>query len=81
MTVNHTSQRDNAKHNIKYSFQDDTPPDVDDDDGPIETTTVLSSHTTTSSSSSSLSHHGTRLGGDLTRDHPELSADVVTDEI
>ena len=64
------------------NFQDDTPPDVvdDDEDGStIETTTVMSSHTTTSSST--LSHHGTRLSSHLTRDHPELTADVVTDEI
>merc|ERR1712141_923581 len=54
---------------------------VNDDDEDVETTNVLRSHTSASSSSNLSHHHSTRLASHLTRDHPELTADVVTDDM
>ena len=47
-------------------FQEVTSPDVDDDEEDDD---------------GSARHHNTRLSSHVTRDHPELTADVVTDDI
>jgi hypothetical protein len=74
---------DNDPNGVVRGVLDDTPPGVvdNDDDEDVETTNVLQSHTSASSSSNLSHHHSTRLASHLTRDHPELTADVVTDDM